>query len=567
MHQGSTAATIQPATTPAVAEGGVAPQTPVVDAILGFVDRHRRWFFGAAVVLYLAAFNGVWRPEPDSALYMTIGRNLAEGNGYTYLGKIDGQAYPGFPWLLGGVFKVFGAQSLFVPHLVVFLMTGATIVLTYAYFRLVTTRPMAVIVTLNVAVAHTLLLCGLQLRNDAPFLLGVMAFLTGYEAMVRRSRGDAATGSPVWGLQNRVTPLILLLAGLATAVVMRPTMWALVGAILLAAIWSVSRGSVRKRYVVATLVVAMAVVLAFYALDPRRTKSGKAGGQYEQVAMSWIESPGKFVERLFSPFTIETFGRSTMEAMFGHELGLGVNSVVTLTLLGIGLWLVRHRPLWFFYLLATIGMMLVMAELDQPFQTGEVGQLVPRHFVGAIPLLLYLWWRCAIWMERRLPGRWGTGMVVVMTIVAFVPNLAKVCETIGRQRVYAYRAAQGNTETTTVQRLGAIIRESVEPDATIVVPHKRGRQFAFFSGRRVMESTPVLKFKGMPGPVYVLEQSEASVNDFLKRNHLALGPAIITEPGRIDWRGRQQKNWALHAVTKKPATAPTTTTASTTKRQ
>ena len=36
--------------------------------------------------------------------------------------------------------------------------------------------------------------------------------------------------------------------------------------------------------------------------------------------------------------------------------------------------------------------------LDQPFQTGETGQLVPRHFIGALPLLIYLWWRCAIWM-------------------------------------------------------------------------------------------------------------------------------------------------------------------------
>lgn len=563
MHQGSSAATIQRAeTTGAAAATTTDPaprRTPVLDAVLGYVDRHRRWFFAAAVLLYVAAFNGVWRPEPDSALYMTIARNLVEGRGYTYLGKVDALAYPGFPWLLAGVFRVFGTASLFVPHLLVLLMTGATIVLTYAYFRLVTTRPMAVVVTLNVAVAHTLFLCAYQLRNDVPFLMGVMAFLTGYAAVVHRSRGAEATGTLVRGLRNPVTPWALLLAGVAVAVVMRPTMFALVGAILLAGIFSVCRGSVRKRYVVATFVMVVAIVAAFYAMDPRRSHPGKAGGQYEQVAMSWLESPGRFVERLFHPATIETFSRCNMEAMFGHELGYGVNTAVTLILLGLGLWLVRHRPLWFFYLSATIVMMLVMAEMDIPFQTGETGQLVPRHFIGALPLLTYLWWRCAAWMERHLPPKAGLVMVVVMTIVAFAPNVVKICETIGRQRVYAHQTARGNSETTTVERLGAVLADRVDAGGTVVVPHKRGRQFAFYSGRRVLEATPVLKFNGLPGPVYVLEQGEASVVDFLKRNRLAMGPAIATEPGRLDWRGRQQHDWALHAVAKKPATtAPTT---------
>ena len=44
------------------------------------------------------------------------------------------------------------------------------------------------------AVAHTLYLHAFQLRNDVPFLLGVMAFLTGYEAVQRRWRGDQARG-------------------------------------------------------------------------------------------------------------------------------------------------------------------------------------------------------------------------------------------------------------------------------------------------------------------------------------------------------------------------------------
>jgi hypothetical protein len=531
---------------------------PVCDAIIGWVDRWRRWLLGAVITLYLLGFNGVWRPEPDAALYMTIGRNLAEGNGYVYMGKVDGLAYPGLPYLWAGVFNVFGADSLFVPHVIIFLMTAATLALTYAYFRLHTTRPMAVIVSLNCAVAHTLYLCAFQLRNDVPFLLGVMAFFTGYEAVQRRARGAAATGSPVWGLTNPVTPWVLLCAGLLVAVSMRPTMLALVAAIVLATVWSVVRGSVRKRYVAAVLVVVAGAVLAFYMLDPRQTKTGT--GQYEQVAMNWLETPARLAGRVLHPRTIETFSRSTMEAMFGHELGMGLNTAVTLTILGIGLWLMKRRPLWLFYLLGTIAMMLVMAGLDVPNEEGETGQLVPRHFIGALPLLMYLWWRVAIWMEKHLPPKWGLVMVVLMTGVAFGPNLVKACETLTRQRLYGYRTAHGTSETNTIEQLGATLREKVGPDATVVVPHKRGRQFVFYSGRRMVEATPVLRYPALKanGPVYVLDQGESSVPDFLNRNRLAAGPVIASAPGRIDWRGRQQKEWSLHPVTKKPGAKPTT---------
>src|SRR5688572_22467258 len=42
---------------------------------LGFVDVHRRKLFVLILALYLLAFNGQWRLDADSALYLTIGRN------------------------------------------------------------------------------------------------------------------------------------------------------------------------------------------------------------------------------------------------------------------------------------------------------------------------------------------------------------------------------------------------------------------------------------------------------------------------------------------------------------
>src|SRR5690349_14351486 len=54
------------------------------DWLLSFADRHRVKLFIILAGIYLLAFNGQWRLEPDSALYLTLGRNVANGEGFTY---------------------------------------------------------------------------------------------------------------------------------------------------------------------------------------------------------------------------------------------------------------------------------------------------------------------------------------------------------------------------------------------------------------------------------------------------------------------------------------------------
>src|SRR4051794_38090377 len=73
---------------------------PLPQCLLNWSDAHRRKLFVAVLALYLLAFNGQWRVDADSALYLTLGRNLAEGRGYTYHGLPHSLAYPGMPWLL-----------------------------------------------------------------------------------------------------------------------------------------------------------------------------------------------------------------------------------------------------------------------------------------------------------------------------------------------------------------------------------------------------------------------------------------------------------------------------------
>ena len=91
----------------------LAPR-PLPDRLLGWVDVHRWKLLAGLVLLYVIGFNGQWRMEPDSALYLTIGRNLAEGRGYSYHGVHHHLAYPGLPWLFAATFKIFGTATEYV---------------------------------------------------------------------------------------------------------------------------------------------------------------------------------------------------------------------------------------------------------------------------------------------------------------------------------------------------------------------------------------------------------------------------------------------------------------------
>ena len=71
--------------------------------------RRRLWLVGAIVAaVYLAGVPVQWWPTPDSALYLGLGRSLAEGDGYRFDGEPCTTVTPGLPWILAGIRTVFG---------------------------------------------------------------------------------------------------------------------------------------------------------------------------------------------------------------------------------------------------------------------------------------------------------------------------------------------------------------------------------------------------------------------------------------------------------------------------
>src|SRR3954469_22544467 len=158
--------------------GEEVPRTPLTDAIV----RHRRVFYIAIAVFYALAFTGQWRVGRDSALYRGLGHSLATGHGYHFGAFSSRQIYPGLPVLLAGLEKVFGPASA-PPIILIHLFSLGCIVLTYKLVRLRFPQWVAVIVACMLAANGWFLELTNEIRDDIPFLFGMLMALYGWERL------------------------------------------------------------------------------------------------------------------------------------------------------------------------------------------------------------------------------------------------------------------------------------------------------------------------------------------------------------------------------------------------
>src|SRR5438477_7201518 len=223
--------------------------------LLGWADRHRWWLFGAIAVLYIAGFNGQWRVSPDSALYASLGRSLAEGQGYTYQGERHTWVEPGLPYLVSFGFRLFGPDAFWPTLLVLLASAFAALALFYRLMLIHADRPTAVVLTTLLALNETFYRYPLHLFTDTPFLVGVLLFLLGYEIVFQNHR------------PRRWPPWLFMATGVFIMVSTRPAVWTFLGALFATIAWYVVRGPNRLRVRhVAIAVLAVACVLAFRAI-------------------------------------------------------------------------------------------------------------------------------------------------------------------------------------------------------------------------------------------------------------------------------------------------------------
>lgn len=496
--------------------------------LLAWYDRYRVVYFVILGLFFVAGFTGRWQPEPDAALYLSIGRNLAQGEGYNYHGHPHALAYPGMPYLLAGTFAIFGVDVVWPAHALMLLMAGLGLALCYRLLRLHTDRPTAVLLTCMVGMTFTYYRYAFELRNDLPFAVGVLAFLAGWEACMAKSRAGETDHRVRW------YDIALMMGGLALAMVMRPHMWVLLVATIGALMVSATRSPRRWRLFAGMLGVAC-VGGGLLMLDPRR--AAHLGGTYEGAVAQTITDLWKG-DGLYqvAQRSYDLLNRDIVEAAFGHELGPGLTLVAGIALATCSLLLIRRRALWGLFVAGTFLMMLLAPAA------------MPRYLLPILPLMAIAWWTAMVRVNRRLPARWGNVAFVLMLAVWVVPNFLRISKTVLEQRHPPLERSYAMHQL--LRQFAGQVADHVEPDAPVLAHRRVARVLEYWSDRRVSAE---YEMNRSWVPRYVVWPGDADVMARLAEQNLQVGKVVTSVGDETD----ADTHWSLRLVMPaSPAPAP-----------
>ena len=173
-----------------------APSASRVSAALA---RLGTWLPWLGIFLYGAwglAFwvRHAWRQEWDSALYLLLGRSLAVGDGYLYLGRPFFLRPPGLPWLLSWTLQD-GHYDLELLNRLVLVSAVAVLAATYLLLRPTLGRSLAALVAALVGTSPLFVRHLNWIVADLPFLA---LLLTSFYLFERAT--DRATRFVAWSL-------------------------------------------------------------------------------------------------------------------------------------------------------------------------------------------------------------------------------------------------------------------------------------------------------------------------------------------------------------------------------
>ncbi len=502
--------------------GETTPRWNAPRWLLAWYDRHRVIYFVVLALFYVAGFTGRWQPEPDAALYLSIGRNLAQGEGYNYHGHPHALAYPGMPYLLAATFELFGVDVVWPAHVVMLLMAAAALALCYRLVRLHTDRPAAVFLTCLVGMTFTVYRYAFELRNDLPFTVGVLAFLAGWEACLGRWRENPNPSRVRW------YDIAMMVGGLALAMVMRPHMWVLLAAILGAGVIGIFKSQRLRRILLPVLGGVLLLVVALWWMDPRRGSGVRY--TYEAAILASLTE-------LTTPQGLARMGRHTLilledslaEAAFGHRLGPVITSLVSLLLLGLSVELIRRRWLWGLFIIGTVLMLILVLP-------------APRYLLPVVPLMAMAWFSGMLAFQRRLGHPWGNVVFITMLAIWVAPNFLKIVKFIGEQRIPAL--APSYERFVALENFADDLREVVEPEAWVVSHEKIARVLSYWSDRRVAAWYEIDALDRIADPLYVIEPTTPQMDAKVAEGGLVPGEIVLSGP--VDDTG--QPRWVLRRL-------------------
>ncbi len=143
--------------------------------------------------VYLGNVPGIWNLHPDGGLYLSLGRSLARGEGYTYLGEPHVFALPGLPMILALAMKL-GLGEIWQLNLLFAFMALALCWGTWLLARLISNAVIANLSVLFLALADTTLYWSRFILTEIPFMLASVAALICITLAYRRDKLSVAWG-------------------------------------------------------------------------------------------------------------------------------------------------------------------------------------------------------------------------------------------------------------------------------------------------------------------------------------------------------------------------------------
>ncbi len=329
--------------------------------------RHAILVFAALAILYLLPLNNQWAIEPDSAVYLTLGRSIAEGRGMEYNGAPAGGIPPLLPVLIAGSRLLFG-PAYWPINLAISLFGLGTALLAYLTVRRLAREVgsddvrLALAALLITGSSARLLVDSTRILTDVPCTFFVAL---GLYVFVRARQGHWA-----WCWAGFGAMLLATAARLPAGVI-------LVGLFVGLAL-EFRREGYRRRLLatLAGMVGVAAGALAWWFL--LRGGSASTGPDYfvtifERFQFCFRE---RWVQVAEGPFRLPG---ALCEAITGQELQWF--NVVPTALILFGLWTAARRGQW----------VLVCPVLAYvAFLLGLGGSAVaPRYLLPVMPMLVY----------------------------------------------------------------------------------------------------------------------------------------------------------------------------------
>lgn len=496
-----------------------------MDEVCCAMDRNRVAVWLVILIVYLLGFNGQWRVESDSALYLSLGRNLAEGLGYTYQGMPHQLVHPGLPHVLAVCFALFGESRGMVMANVLMLGSGlAALWCCYRWVTMAVDRGVAMCVVAGLAGTFLFHRYCYQIMTDMPFVLGAAATLAGYESLVVQKR---------W----RHWESLLLPLGVWVMVMTRPVAWALVPAVGVGVIYHLILMVVKRQSLAAAWTAAVVLGGAGGYLWLKGTAGLTGGGNYEAFVVGQAtQGGGAYWQIVWGNFG-QLFQEIFSEAILGFEAYFWGNIVVAVGLLGCVAATIRHRPIWAAWVAGTLAMMILVLPVD-------------RYLLPIMPIFVVSWvmglrevsrWAARREVAGRWPGRWGRVAVAGLLGLGLVVNVPKVIGHIVEQNRRPFIEAYKGGRSLPIVMAARVVAEHVPADGVVLSPYKTDRIISFYTRRKALGTVSMTTLPAGVEKFYVvLDETDAGQRRFLEERGLRLGQQLAEIPGRP---GR--KGWAL----------------------